>query len=44
MMGVFETLGLKGLRLRINTLGDLEDRARYREALRTYFLPYADEP
>ncbi|NTU53287.1 MAG: histidine--tRNA ligase [Chlorobiaceae bacterium] len=40
MMQVFGTLGLHGLRLRINTLGDLEDRARYREALRDYFLPY----
>jgi len=43
MMQVFETLGLSGLRLRINTLGDLEDRARYREALRGYFQPYASE-
>ncbi|NTU58019.1 MAG: histidine--tRNA ligase [Chlorobiaceae bacterium] len=41
MMQVFETLGLHGLRLRINSLGDVEDRARYREALREYFLPYA---
>jgi histidyl-tRNA synthetase len=47
MMQVFETLGLHGLRLRINSLGDLDDRARYREALRAYFLPYEadlDEP
>jgi histidyl-tRNA synthetase len=47
MMQVFGTLGLHDLRLRINTLGDLEDRARYREALRAYFLPYQsdlDEP
>ncbi|TCD48912.1 histidine--tRNA ligase [Chlorobium sp. N1] len=43
MMQVFETLGLSGLRLRINTLGDLEDRARYREALREYFRPYEAE-
>ncbi len=43
MMQVFETLGLNGLRLRINSLGDVEDRARYREALRAYFLPYAAE-
>lgn len=40
MMQVFETLGLKGLRLRINTLGDLDDRARYREALQAYFRPH----
>lgn len=47
MMQVFEALGLRELRLRINSLGDLDDRARYREALRAYFLPYEadlDEP
>lgn len=43
MMHVFETLGLHGLRLRINTLGDIEDRDKYREALRSYFLPYAGD-
>jgi histidyl-tRNA synthetase len=43
MMQVFETLGLHGLRLRINSLGDADDRARYRDALRTYFLPYAGD-
>jgi histidyl-tRNA synthetase len=37
MMHVFESLGLHGLRLRINTLGGTEDRMRYREALRGYF-------
>lgn len=47
MMQVFDMLGLRELRLRINSLGDLDDRARYREALRAYFLPYEadlDEP
>ncbi len=47
MMQLFSSLGLHGLRLRINSLGDLDDRARYREALRAYFLPYEsdlDEP
>ncbi|MBF0586864.1 histidine--tRNA ligase [Prosthecochloris sp. N3] len=43
MMHVFRDLGLKGLKLRINTLGDLEDRHRYREALKAYFAPYRDE-
>ncbi|HWR01968.1 MAG TPA: histidine--tRNA ligase [Chlorobaculum sp.] len=43
MMQVFESLGLQGLRLRINSLGDIEDRSRYREALRSYFLPYAKQ-
>ncbi|NTW51429.1 MAG: histidine--tRNA ligase [Chlorobiaceae bacterium] len=43
MTQVFDTLGLKGLRLRINSLGDVEDRTRYREALRDYFLPYSGD-
>ena len=40
MMHVFESLGLKGLKLRINTLGDTADRTRYREALQAYFAPF----
>ncbi len=40
MMQVFESLGLKELKLRINTLGDTEDRVRYREALQSYFVPF----
>jgi histidyl-tRNA synthetase len=40
MMHVFESLGLHGLRLRINTLGGTEDRMRYREALQGYFSHY----
>lgn len=39
MMHVFDTLGLRRLRLRINTLGSSNDRLRYREALRAYFRP-----
>ncbi|NTW83840.1 MAG: histidine--tRNA ligase [Chlorobiaceae bacterium] len=42
MMQVFETLGLRGLRLRINSLGGTHDRLRYREALQAYFGPYRD--
>jgi len=42
MMQVFESLGLSGLRLRINSLGDMDDRQRYREALKTYFAPFHD--
>ena len=41
MMHVFTALGVTGLRLRINTLGDFEDRARYRKTLREYLEPYA---
>lgn len=40
MMHVFESLGLGGLRLRINTLGNIDDRQRYRDALRAYLSPY----
>jgi len=40
MMQVFEALGLKELKLRINTLGDTDDRLRYREALQSYFAPF----
>ena len=40
MMQVFESLGLHGLKLRINSLGDTEDRLRYREALQLYFSPF----
>jgi histidyl-tRNA synthetase len=42
MMQVFESLGLHGLKLRINSLGDTEDRLRYREALQLYFTPFHD--
>ncbi|MEI7787718.1 MAG: histidine--tRNA ligase [Chlorobiaceae bacterium] len=40
MMQVFESLGLHGLKLRVNTLGDSADRLRYREALQGYFAPF----
>ncbi|ACF45419.1 MAG: histidine--tRNA ligase [Prosthecochloris sp.] len=43
MMHVFRLLGLKGLKLRINTLGSIEDRKRYRDALREYLLPFSGE-
>ncbi len=42
MMQVFQSLGLKGLKLRINTLGDSEDRLRFREALQAWFAPFHD--
>ncbi|TLU53546.1 MAG: histidine--tRNA ligase [Chlorobium sp.] len=42
MMQIFSSLGLKGLRLRINTLGDSEERARFREALQGWFAPFHD--
>ncbi len=42
MMQVFESLDLHGLKLRINSLGDTDDRIRYREALQGYFSPFRD--
>ncbi len=47
MMHVFANLGVVGLKLRVNSLGDPEDRRRYIEALRAYLEPYysqLDEP
>jgi len=40
MMQLFASLGLRSLKLRINSLGDTEDRLRYREALQLYFTPF----
>ena len=42
MMQVFHSLGIQGLKLRVNTLGNSEDRRRYREALQHYFGPFHD--
>ena len=38
-----KALGLKGVKLHINTLGDNESRDTYREALKAHFAPYLDE-
>ncbi|MCE1274270.1 MAG: histidine--tRNA ligase, partial [Chlorobiales bacterium] len=43
MMQVFDSLGLQGLKLRVNSLGDLDDRARYRDMLRAYLEPFRDK-
>ncbi len=42
---IMERLGLRreGLFLRLNSIGCPEDRPRYREALREYFLPYREK-
>ena len=37
---IFETLGLKNLKVNINSLGDLESRKRYEEALISYLKPH----
>lgn len=39
---ILKTLGLKNLHLDINSVGNLEDRQRYRQALIDYLTPYKD--
>jgi histidyl-tRNA synthetase len=39
----YARLGVTGLSLQLNTLGDLEDRLRYRQALLGYFAPLRDQ-
>ena len=40
---ILQNLGLKNLRLDLNSVGNLEDRQRYRQALVDYLTPYKDE-
>ena len=40
---ILKALGLKDLKVCINTLGDEESRKNYRETLKRYFAPYLDE-
>jgi len=42
-MSFYQRLGLKSLRLVLNTLGDEESRRAHREALINHFTPYRDE-
>jgi histidyl-tRNA synthetase len=39
----YKLLGLKGIKVNINTLGDLESRNNYRQALKDYFKPYLNQ-
>ena len=39
---IFKLLGLKGIKVNINSLGDIESRNNYREALIKYFKPHID--
>lgn len=39
----YKLLGLKGIKVNINTLGDKESRMNYRDALVKYFEPYLDD-
>lgn len=41
-VNLYKLLGLKGIKVNINTLGDMESRIQYREALLDYFKPHLD--
>lgn len=43
MVNLFRLLGLKGIRVNLNTLGDFESRNNYRDALINYFKPYLND-
>ena len=42
-VNLFELLGLKGIKVNINTLGDKETRENYRLALMEYFKPHLND-
>ena len=42
-VNLYKLLGLKGIKVNINTLGDAESRNNYREALIKYFEPYLND-
>lgn len=42
-VNLYKLLGLKGIKVNINSLGDMESRNNYREALKEYFKPHLDE-
>lgn len=41
-VNLYKLLGLKGIKVNINTLGDIESRIKYKESLTKYFEPYLD--
>ena len=42
-VNLYKMLGLKGIKVKINSLGDEESRNNYRDALIKYFEPHLDE-
>jgi len=40
---LYKLLGLKGIKVNINSLGDIESRNNYKEALIEYFKPYIND-
>lgn len=43
IVNLFNILGLKGIKVYINTLGDKESREKYRKALLDYFKPHLND-
>ena len=43
MVQIYQALGLKGLEVKLGSVGDPEDRVRYNNYLRELFRPYAPE-
>lgn len=41
-VNLYKLLGLKGIKVNINSLGDIESRNNYREALKKYFEPHLE--
>ena len=42
-VNLYKLLGLKGIKVKINSLGDTESRLKYKEALCNYFRPHLDK-
>ena len=42
-LAVFNTLGLEGLKLKLNSIGSPECRTLYRQAIRSYLKPYLND-
>jgi len=42
LVNFYKILGLKGIKVNINSLGDIESRLKYRDALIKYFKPHID--
>ena len=42
-VNLYKLLGLKGIKVNINSLGDTETRLKYKEALLKYFKPYIND-
>lgn len=42
-VNLYNLLGLKGIKVNINSLGDNESRLKYKEALLNYFKPHLDD-